>query len=240
MLKIAVVDDDHTFRDDVRDGLERLFAGDVPWSLAEYHDAEAFHQDSPDNRPDIVLLDIMLPGESGIEAARRIYAENKRTVIVFVTSSPDFALHGYGVNAVDYLLKPLDDGRMQDVMHACRERLAEARPTRIAVKCDNRLLQVDIADISHIESINRKVLIHTDRETLDCSGKLDDFLDQAPGAFLRVHKSFAVNLARIREVDVNSAVLDNGVAVPISRSYRQQARDAFFSNLAKEERGKSC
>lgn len=240
VLKIAVVDDDRKFRADVRSVLERLLAENGAWTLAEYRDAETFHHDFQNNRPDIALMDIILPGESGIDAARKIFAQDKRTLIVFVTVSPDFALHGYGVNAVDYLLKPLDEKRLEEVLRTCQERLAANRPARIAVKCDNRLRQIDLADISHIESINRKIHIHTDNETLACTGRLGDILNQSPDAFLQVHKSFAVNFTRIREINYNNAVLDNGAAVPISRTYRQQARDAFFSNLAEEERGKTC
>lgn len=240
MLKIAVVDDDNKFRNEIRDALERLFPNATKWSLEEYHDAEEFHKNFKENRPDIVLMDIMLPGENGIEAAKKIYAEDKRTIIVFVTISPDFALHGYGVNAAGYLLKPLDDRRLAEIMKTCRERLADARPVRITAKRENRLMQINLENISHIESINRKVHIHTDGETLECSGKLGDFIDQAPGAFIQTHKSFIVNFARVREISYNNAILDNGGIVPISRSCRQPARDAFFANIIEEEKGKTC
>ncbi len=240
MLKIAVVDDDSQFRADVRSALGRCLGGSPQWSLVEYPDSETFHREFSGTRPDIVLLDIMLPGENGIDAARRIYAADKRTLILFVTSSPDFALHGYGVNAVGYLLKPLDNKRLADALRDCRGRLDENPPPRLVVKCGNRVRQIDLAAISHLESANRKVRIHAAGETLDCQGKLAEYIEQIPGAFLRVHTSFAVNAARVRELGYYTVLLDDGATVPVSRTYRQRTRDGFFSRLAEEERRRKC
>lgn len=239
MFKLAVVDDDPLLREAVRASVARYFAsaGIDTWSLTDYANAEAFWHCFADERPDIVFFDIRLPGENGLAAARRLYAIDKRPVIVFITSYPDFAVQGYGINAAGFLLKPFDDAQIGEIMRVCAERLNADHTHYLTVRSQNRQYKIDIATITHIESANRQVRIHTDDAVVDCGGKLDEYLERMAGSFLRVHKSFAVNRARVLAMGNTTAVLDNGAEVPISRSHRRQARDAFFSKLAGNGKG---
>ncbi len=116
---IALVDDDSAFAEEMRKTLAGVFAAaEEKYELTIYPDAEAFWRGYDAFRPDIVFFDIQLPGESGIDAAKKLYRVDKRPVIVFITSSPDFAVQGYGVNALGYLVKPLTERALASLLDA--------------------------------------------------------------------------------------------------------------------------
>lgn len=234
-LNLAVVDDDAAFIKQIRGSLHRHFADDPSgWALSTYPDAEAFWVGHLRNRHNVAMLDVMLPGESGIELARRIYNADKRTVIIFVTASSDHVYHGYGVNAIGYVLKPIDDGTIADLLRECRKRLAPAPGRHIMLKTEIGRVAVSFHSITHIESYYRKVRVYADNETLTCSGRLNEYLPQLNEHFIQVHKSFVVNMKRVRSIKYDSLLLDNDAVVPISRSRNRELQDRYFAILSED------
>ncbi len=235
-LSVALVDDDDGFARDMRAALARCFsAAGEKHVFTAYPDAETFWTERLSLRPDIVLLDIQLPQENGIALAKKLYRTDKRPALVFVTASPDFAVHGYGVNALGYLVKPVADHALADILAAARERLRPAAAA-LAVRDANakgmRLLP--LASIISMESRNRRVLFHCDGDVVECGGSLGDFQPRLPRTFLQVHKSFIINLDRAVALRKTGVVLDDGTEAPISRRFGKQTAEAFFARLDSE------
>jgi two-component system LytT family response regulator len=197
--------------------------------------------------PDLLILDVQMPGLSGFEVLERL--EGSRTpVVVFTTAYDTFAVEAFDKSAADYLLKPFDDERFRRAVLRAKERIrasavadtarriadvlaglgragaAEAPARRIAIPHGARTDYVDASEIEWIEAADQYVQIHARgathllRESME---RVEKMLD--PSAFLRVHRSAIVPIARIRSLEVldggNAQVLlASGVRLPVSRS----------------------
>jgi two-component system, LytTR family, response regulator len=192
--------------------------------------------------PDVLFLDIEMPGTSGLELAREAEAAG-RPLVVFVTAHERYAVDAFDVAPVDYVLKPADPLRCRRAA-ARVARILEARATaggnverfpprtpylnRLFVKHDERLLSVPVADIEYIEALGNYVKlrargkVHVVRGSLSA---LESRLD--PTVFIRAHRSYIVNVTHIRELVAVShgdytVVFESGARVPFSRIHREK------------------
>ena len=193
-----------------------------------------------DNDVDLVFLDINMPRTSGMDLARRL---GPGVRVVFTTAYADYAVEGFAVNALDYLLKPVS---YPDFLRAA-DRAANillqpsplpqptppatpAAPEYITVKSEYRLIRIPVADILYIEGLKDyvKIVVATPDFkpvlTLMSMRALEEML--APAGFLRVHRSFIVNLARTRIIERNSIIMD-GRAIPVSDTCRPALMQAL-------------
>jgi two-component system, LytTR family, response regulator LytT len=237
-LRALVVDDEQLARDELCYQLAELGgveivaqAGDGPQAL----DAIARHA------PDLVFLDVQMPGLTGFEVARRLIDREPPVSIVFVTAYDQHAIEAFEVNAVDYLLKPVESDRLDRAVQRVRRRLSDARPLndqlqrivqlvearqgrrdQVAVKVGERFLLVQAEEIIFASVVDESINIVTGQiagvasfRTLD---ELQARLD--PSTFWRVHRSHLVNINKIKEI------------VPwFSRNYILRMKDARATEI---------
>ena len=192
-------------------------------------------------QPEVAFLDVQMPGLTGFEVARRLREQQSAAQIVFVTAYDRHALQAFEVNAVDYLLKPVDAARLAEAVARARRRISserplndhlerllqlvadrQTRPERLAVKVGERLLLVQAADIIYASLTDDSITIVASQvagtsnfRTLD---ELQARLD--PGVFWRVHRSHLVNINKIKEI------------VPwFSRNYILRMKDAKSTEI---------
>ena len=196
-------------------------------------------------QPDIVFLDIQMPGLTGFEVARRLLAQRATSHIIFVTAYDQHAIEAFEVNAVDYLLKPVDPSRLEVALDRARRRIATERPTdavnnadlekivemvaerqsrreRLAIKVGERFLLVQAEEIIYASLADEGITVVTSQHagtsnyrTLD---ELHERLD--PTVFWRVHRSHLVNINMIKEI------------VPwFSRNYILRMKDAKTTEI---------
>jgi DNA-binding LytR/AlgR family response regulator len=178
--------------------------------VGEVHDAEtaidalARLQES---RYDLVLLDIRMPGLSGLDAVKVINRANPRPHVVFVTAYEEHAVEAFEVEANDYLLKPVSERRLRRAL----ERVQDARPSagtdravgldRLAVETDDRTILLKIGDIRFANARGDYTYVRTfDREYQVRSSLTELASRLEPNGFLRVHRSFLVNLDHVLEL----------------------------------------
>lgn len=205
------------------------------------------------DRPDIVLLDVQMPGCSGLEVANRLPAA-VRPAIIFVTAHERFAIDAFTARAVDYLLKPFDEARLQQALERAIEllqsrqardlesrvgsMLANVRPRtpeRICARVDSRLVFVKPREIVWIEAANNYCMLHLAdgrrlmlRETL---GSVEQRL--GAGSFVRISRSAVVRCDQIRELELANysdyvIVLQDGTKLPLSRYRRSEVEQALI------------
>ena len=195
---------------------------------------------------DAIFCDINMPDLSGMDFVRQLAVP---PLIVFTTAYSEYAVEGYRVNAVDYLLKPFG---MNDFLRAAmkvqeqynlRHQNApqqQSSPLQddgtIFVKTDYRVVRIAIADIRYIEGMSEYLKIHLDGQkpiiTLLSMKKMEDHLPST--LFMRIHRSYIVNLQKIREVNKNRVILDADTSLPIGDLYK----DTFNEYLEQKFLGK--
>lgn len=192
---------------------------------------------------DAIFCDINMPDLSGMDFVRQLAAP---PLIVFTTAYSEYAVEGYKVNAVDYLLKPFG---MNDFLRAAmkiqeqynlRHQNApqqQSSPVQsdgtIFVKTDYRVLRITIADIRYIEGMSEYLKIHLDNQkpviTLLSMKKMEDYLPST--LFMRIHRSYIVNLQKIQEVNKNRIILDADTNLPIGDLYKDQFNEYLERNF---------
>lgn len=180
---------------------------------------------------DLILLDIMMEGTDGIELAEALRAAGDETDLVFITSSPEYALAGYRAYPVSYLLKPLTKEKLAPVLSRCLER-RQALPSLVLDALEGGKVTVPLGDIRYIEVFRREVVVHCKNRCLSCVGPLNTVLAELPAeGFYRCHRSFVVNLAHISGIQKYRFLLRGGEEVPIAIRAYPEAQERWLNYL---------
>jgi len=151
-------------------------------------------------QPDVVFLDVQMPGLTGFEVARRMLDANAPSHIIFVTAYDQHAIEAFEVNAVDYLLKPVDPARLMVAVQRTRTRLTTARPLHDEIERIVRLVaeRQGRRERLAIKVGERFMLVHSGTSNYRTLDELHERLD--PDVFWRVHRSHLVNINKIKEI----------------------------------------
>lgn len=188
------------------------------------------------HKPDILFLDIQMPDLTGIQLSLLL---KDKTKIIFTTAYPQFAVEGFELNAVDYLLKPIAFNRFIAAIDKARILLQVAPPQSAAansaeedyffIKTDgkNRFKRIAIADVTYLESIKNYVVIHTPQEQTVTYNTLKYFEQNLPAKlFVKIHKSYIVAIGKIEKTD-NDEVWVMQKSLPLGDTYKNE----FFERI---------
>lgn len=148
---------------------------------------------------DLIILDIRMPGMTGIDAAKKIREMRNDVDIIFVTNEKDYVFDAFDVEAVHYLLKPVDAKKLYAVLDKVRSRKERMLLDGEFVLIETRwsTYQIRKADILYVESQGKKCLIHTDSRQVDCYGTMAEYEEKLGTSFYRCHRSYLVNIDHI-------------------------------------------
>lgn len=183
-----------------------------------------------ENTVDLVFVDISMPDLNGIDFAKSL---SKQIKIIFITAHSEFAYEGFQIDAADYLLKPISFTDFLRSVNKVNERyfrqnssLPEIHQSRdyLFIKSEYRIIRINFKDIKYIESKREYVKIYLEGnepiKSLMSMKKMEETLPE--NIFMRVHRSFIVNLDKITIVERNRIVFDNKVYIPISENYGEK------------------
>ncbi len=186
------------------------------------------------NAYDALIMDILMPGLNGMEAAHDIREHNESIPIIFLTSSPEFAVESYRIKAYDYLLKPVDADRLYNTLNSLYIGLLRTAEEVLAIETPRAVYSLAFNTIEFLEVNNRTLTFHTsDGGEKSVTGRLSDFEERLlshPG-FYKVHRSFIVNFDLMQTLEGNSFVSLSGKIVPISRLLAKNVHDEFIRRL---------
>jgi len=175
---------------------------------------------------DILFLDINMPKLSGLGLLKTL---RQKPEVIITTAYAEYAVEGFELSVADYLLKPFSLERfLQAVLKIQQKTIVSANKgediTSLFVRSDKKLIKIDINEIQYIEAYGNYIKIFTEKMILTPQ-TLNDFLEKLPPNFLRIHKSFVINFNKLKLIDGNQIVLQNGAKLPIGKSYKKAVLD---------------
>ena len=234
-MRIVLVDDEELARRGLR---ARLSGADVD-IVAEARDAATGIAAIRAFRPDLVFLDVEMPGADGFSIVQEL-TDEERPLVVFVTAHEDRAIDAFGVQALDYLLKPIDYERLARAVERARVRLAERAPVvveRILIRDRGRVVALEPASIDWVQSDGDYVRVYVGRRTYLHHATISAFAAQLPlRQFVRIHRAAVVNVARISELTPltngdYSVLLITGARLKLARTRRDELSDRLGERL---------
>lgn len=234
-MRIAICDDDLLMCGKIETILyEHCKAGQIQVQCEVFDDgSELLNQISDFNEYQIYILDIGMPGTDGLEVARRIRKKSDHAIIVFITSHHELMQEAFEVLAFNYLVKPLEDERVAQVLLNAID-YVKKRKKEFIFK-NGKTTQVIIYEkILYFESCKRKLLIHTKEEEYECYGSIKDTLEQLDlHQFTQVHASYIVNMEQIRTTIGFEIELQTGERIPISKKFNRRFNEAYREFILK-------
>lgn len=238
-MNCIIVDDEPLAREAIE-----LLVKDIDYLrlAGTFNNASAAARYMEQNAVDLIFLDIQMPGITGIEFAKTI---SRRTLIVFTTAYSEYALDSYEVDAIDYLIKPVEPERFRKaadkalaysslLMQDEKENIEPAADDYFFVKSDRKYFKVNFEDILFVEGLKDYVILQLEEQRIITRMNLKAMNELLPKSlFLRVNKSYIVNTARIEAFDNNDIFIKTH-EIAIGSSYR----DGFFEEFVMRKRRK--
>lgn len=238
MLRIAVCDDSPQFLQIAVDLINKWSGQrDIPVELHTFGNGDELLEASVNTRFDIVFLDIIMPLVNGMDTARELRQKDKVIRIVFLTSSPEFALDSYGVKAQGYLLKPVSYEKIKEALDDCAEFFVK-EPENIVLKTQLGYQKLYIHNIEFVEAQNKKVIFYlSDGKSVQSAEPLyhfENILTDENG-FFKCHRSYLVHMKNVDHFNNTEIITKSGRSVPIARGFAKPFKEAYFALMFGEQ-----
>lgn len=233
-VNICICDDEICIHDKIKSFLAQLTATETQPSITDVLSGEdLLNKCSSHNAFDIIFLDTEMTGIGGIRTAEELRKRGVKSIIIFISDQENYVFDVFKYEAFHFMIKPLRKDEFDEVfLRAVRKYKDDHRV--IALKCQNERYVIPIREITFVEGYQRHIMVHTEHEVYESTGKISDILNKLENHdFIRVHQGFIVNMAYIRCFNNNDIVLQNGTKVMISIRKRSEALKVYDSYLQK-------
>ncbi len=179
--------------------------------------------------PDILFLDIQMPGIDGMQTARELRRINSKVIIIFVTVTGDYVFQSFDVGAFHYLVKPFDDAKFKEVLQNAERQYRELELPVTNIKkelppliitTNGGHIPVNFEDIVYAEVFDRKILLHTMDSDIEYYGKMKDLEKMAGDGFYRPHRAYLINFDYISKYNSSVIYLKRGQALMAKQKYK--------------------
>lgn len=215
MPKIAVCDDEPAFAEQMMEKIKKYMP---ECSIQSFLSGEDLL--SQGNVFDIYFLDIQMEKQNGIEIAGKLRERDEESVIVFITGAKEYVFQAFDVGALHYLLKPVEDEKLQEVLDRAKKEL-EKRQNRkdrqIFIKTRKKNITLNVSDILYFENEMRKIAAHTVRGEVSFYGVMAEMEREVGAGFFRCHRGYLVNLSYVAEYSMENITLSNGEKIYLSK-----------------------
>ena len=234
-MRIAIVEDDERDMEQLRGVIDAyLAARDMPVEIDTFSSGPDFLRCFAPGKYDLVFFDNYIGNGLGIDFARRARAIDEDVEFVFVSMSPEFAISGFDVRALHYLLKPAGYNEVAQVFERFRKHVQKPEEPMIEVLSDYQPILIPVMSIRFIEVVAKTCFIRA-REDVPVHLPMEKLMEQLPpDIFVRTHKSYAVRLGAVRSMGQNEFLLKDGGSVPIGRAYQSSCKSAFIEYLTNQ------
>lgn len=232
-MKIAFCDDDLSILNEITVLLDKYRIArnlDIRYA-AFWSPLELLAEIEKGMRFDILFLDVVMPGENGIEAAREIRNYDTNVKIIFLTSSEEFAVQSYTVGAYFYQLKPIWEESFFRLMDVAVSECRKEQQHSLILRCKTGIARVELERLEYCEVIGRTVLFHMqDGKVLERAGSLDELWGHLSAFenFLRPHRSYLLNMDYIQTMSYKAIIMSDGAEIPLPRGKYSEFKDRYL------------
>ena len=211
-MRIAICDDEVSMVQILEEKIKKLLPDAV---IDKYLSGDELIASG--SKPDILFLDIQMPGMDGMETAKVLRQDNENMILIFVTAAEEYVFQAFDVGAFHYLVKPFSDEKLKEVVtKAVHNIKRSSRPEKdekyIMVQTAGSHIKIFLRDIVYAEVYNRKVIIHTRSTDIEYYGKLQELSDMAGTDFFRTHRAYLVHFKYVEKYDATNAIAQMLVA----------------------------
>lgn len=233
MIKIAFCDDELSILNELRILLDQ-------YRVERNHEIDYTAFQSPldllaemerGTRYDILFLDVIMPGETGIDAAAEIRNYDSDVKIIFLTSSTEYAVQSYTVGAYFYQLKPIWAESFFRLMDSAISACEKEHTDSLILRCKNGITRIELQHLEYCEVIRHTLFIHlTSGKVLEITCSLDELSRQLEpyGKFLRPHRSFLVNMDYVQSLSARAITMSCLTEIPLPRGKYQEIKDTYL------------
>lgn len=233
MIKIAFCDDDMEVLHQMNELLDRYRVErneDITYAAFQ-SPFELLTEIEKGIRPDILFLDVVMPGQNGMDVAKEIRQYDTNMKIIFLTSSPEFAVESYSVGAYFYQLKPIWEESFFRLMDAVLAECEKKKKNSLILRSKDGITRIDLQQLEYCEVLGRKLLFHLENgAVLEGAGSLDDLAGQLMQYcnFFRPHRSFLVNMEYIQNISSRSIKMVNDAEIPIPHGKCSEIKNIYM------------
>ena len=235
MLRIAICDDDKADRERIHEYVtEYLKSKDTQAEIKVFDHPDTLISECESFRPQIYILDIVMPMVTGIQAARELRWNQPDAQIIFATSESSFALESFDVNPINYIVKPVDKEKLFSTLDLAMSRVAIDDKKSVTVKIKGGLCSLRLDDIMYIDYRNHVVSYHMANGEIVSTPTLrigfSEYMDEnhSEQDFVRCHESICVSLEAIDKLTRTDITLRNKELIPVSKSRYTEVADRYM------------
>ncbi|MEO1515068.1 MAG: LytTR family DNA-binding domain-containing protein [Bacteroidota bacterium] len=237
-MKCIIVDDEPLAREGIELNIQELNSLEL---VGQFENPIAANDFLNNNAVDLVFLDVEMPGMTGLEFIRTL---KSRPLIILTTAYPDYALEGFELDVVDYLVKPIRLNRFIKAVNKAKEiydlhqqksnTVESISNDFIYIKSERKYIRIFFKDIKFIKGLKDYVMLYTTKEKVMTAMNIKTINSQLPDSiFVRISKSYIININFINAVDQDFILLD-GEEIPLGKTYKEHFINNYIkSNLIK-------
>lgn len=228
-MRVAIIDDEES----VRVQIEKLIVDycakkDISVDCVRYAEAVSFLENYKVDC-DVVFLDIKMPKLNGMNAAKRLRELDQNVIIIFITNLKQYAIRGYEVDAMGFIVKPIEEYNFTVLMEKVTRKVVSCKTNELTIKTTNGLRRLKVREVYYIEIIKHKLIYHTVFGDIEAWGSLATEQEKLPSDyFSRCNVCYLLNLLHVQSVD-GDMVNIGGDSLKIARSRKKE----FLADLAR-------
>lgn len=231
-MNIAICDDNITILNYLDLTINNILKSNCKISKFNNGSALEFYiDDTLRSNLDILIIDIDLGNENGIEIAKRIKAKYSTIKVIFITGFIDYSKNIFDAEPTYFIVKPIQIENLTKALNTAIKSIEEDKPNILSLSSKSTVASIKLKKIKYIESIKRQIIIHETDNELKIYFKLKELEKQLPKNFIRCHQSYIVNMDKVKYLNMYFFSLHSGEQIPVSQSRYNKTKETFLDYL---------